>query len=477
MEEKDQKIKVLYEASILNQFDFNTSSRTGIYWTAYNLLKQLSIKPNIEIYLYSDNPEKTLKFIEYTKLRINNIELFNGDIKQIDVVFSPCLKIHDDIRKTGINCFTLLHDCIPLVLPLYYKGLSGWFGEMFETLSSEGYYFSNSEYTKKDFLKFCPELDADKITTIPLSTNQPYQPNKNLTAEIRKKYNIPTDKKYLFSLCSLEPRKNLIRAIKTFILFIEKNKVDDLVFVLGGSAYEGFIEKFEKELPEFKKYKDKIIRAGYVDDEDMNALYSNAEWFVYTSQYEGFGMPPLEAMACGTAVITSNNSSLPEVVGDAGIMIDWDSDEQHVAAYEKYYFDKKFRDKMAKKGLERSKQFSWEKAADIMVEQFKKCPENPNRTSFILQNLYNSQAKTEKIKVKLFGFLPLAKIRKDEMSCKLNLFGFLPLYERKQVGGRKVYKFLGLPVFKVRKMANGITTKYYVLGLPVLKISRKKFNQ
>jgi hypothetical protein len=59
----EKKIKVLYEASILNQFDFNTSSRTGIYWTAYNLLKQLSIKPNIEIYLYSDNPEKTLKFI------------------------------------------------------------------------------------------------------------------------------------------------------------------------------------------------------------------------------------------------------------------------------------------------------------------------------------------------------------------------------------------------------------------------------
>ena len=244
--------------------------------------------------------------------------------------------------------------------------------------------------------------------------------------------------------------------------------------MLGGGAWDGFIEKFEKEVPDFSKHKDKIIRAGYVDDEDLEVLYSNAEWFVYTSQYEGFGMPPLEAMACGTAVITSNNSSLPEVVGDAGIMIDWDSDEQHVAAYEKYYFDKKFRDKMAKKGLERSKQFSWEKAADIIVEQFKKCPENPNRTSLILQNLYNSPAKAEKIKVKLFGFLPLAKIRKDEMSCKLNLFGFLPLYKRKQVGGRKVYKFLGLPVFKVRHMANGITTKYYVLGLPVLKINRKK---
>lgn len=471
----EKKIKVLYEASILNNFDSGTANRSGIYWVAYNLLRQLNLKPELELYLYSNDYNKTKQFIDYVTADMPEVKLFNGDVKQMDVVFSPCLKIHDDIRKTGINCFTLLHDCIPLILPQYFDDAgTGWFINMFRSLNSKDYCFSNSEYTKKDFLKFCPELDADKITTIPLSTNQPYQPNKNLTTEIRKKYNIPTDKKYLFSLCSLEPRKNLIRAMKTFIQFIKKNKIDDLVFVLGGGAWDGFIERFEKEVPDYAKYKDKIIRAGYVDDEDMNALYSNAEWFVYTSQYEGFGMPPLEAMACGTAVITSNNSSLPEVVGDAGIMIDWDSDEQHVAAYEKYYFDKKFRDKMAKKGLERSKQFSWEKAADIMVEQFKKCPENPNRTSFILQNLYNSQAKTEKIKVKLFGFLPLAKIKKSSVSYKLYLFGFLPLYERKQVGGRKVYKFLGLPVFKVRKMANGITTKYYVLGLPVLKISRKK---
>jgi hypothetical protein len=244
--------------------------------------------------------------------------------------------------------------------------------------------------------------------------------------------------------------------------------------VLGGGAWDGFIEKFENEVPDFSKYKDKIIRAGYVDDEDMEVLYSNAEWFVYTSQYEGFGMPPLEAMACGTAVITSNNSSLPEVVGDAGIMIDWDSDEQHVAAYEKYYFDKKFRDEMAKKGLKRSKQFSWQKAADIIVEQFKKCPENPNRTSFILQNLYNSQAKTEKIKVKLFGFLPLAKIKKSPVSYKLYLFGFLPFLKYKQTNGRYQWKIFGLPIFKTRHMANAITTKYYIFGLPVLKISRKK---
>ena len=161
----------------------------------------------------------------------------------------------------------------------------------------------------------------------------------------------------------------LIRSVKTFIEFIKKNNIDDLVYVLGGGAWAGFIEKLEKEVPDYQNYSDKIIRAGYVADEDLETLYSGAEFFVYTSQYEGFGMPPLEAMKCGCPVITSNNSSLPEVVGDAGIMIDWDSDEQHIAAYEKYYFDKKYRDSMAKKGLERSKQFSWDKTVDVILDK------------------------------------------------------------------------------------------------------------
>ena len=145
-----------------------------------------------------------------------------------------------------------------------------------------------------------------------------------------------------------------------------------MVFVLGGAHWSDFIGKLESEIKDFGEYKDKILRAGYIADEDLPALYSGAEFFVYTSQYEGFGLPPLEAMACGTPVIASNNSSLPEVIGDAGQMIDWDSDEQHIAAYEKYYFDKKYRDEMAQKGLERSKMFSWKNTVDIIINAIKK---------------------------------------------------------------------------------------------------------
>lgn len=217
-------------------------------------------------------------------------------------------------------------------------------------------------------------MNPDDISVIPLATSENFYHEKDVKKieKIRKKYNIPTGKKYVFSLCTLEPRKNLIRAVKTFIEFIKKNKINDMVFVLGGAHWDEFIVKLESEIKDLGKYKDKIIRAGYIDDKDLAALYSGATFFVYTSQYEGFGLPPLEAMACATPVITSNNSSIPEVVGDAAIMIDFDSDEQHIAAYEKYYFDEKYRKSMINKGLKQYKKFSWKKTADVITNTIKR---------------------------------------------------------------------------------------------------------
>ena len=95
----------------------------------------------------------------------------------------------------------------------------------------------------------------------------------------------------------------------------------------------------------------------------MKKYYSNALCFIYPSLYEGFGLPVLEAMQCGCPVITSNSSSLPEVIGDCGIQINPKSNEELVAAYKKMYFDDIFRQTCIQKGIERSKQFSWEKCA------------------------------------------------------------------------------------------------------------------
>ena len=270
--------------------------------------------------------------------------------------------------------YIILYDAIPLLLPNYYPSVGlkkHWFYNLTEYIKTKPNckYFAISKSCKNDFVRLL-NMNPDDITVIPLAANDNFYQEKDekKIQDARKKYNIPADKKYVFSLCTLEPRKNLIRAVKTFIEFIKKNKIDDMVFVLGGAHWDEFIGKLESEIDDLGKYKDKIIRAGYIDDADLAALYSGAMFFVYTSQYEGFGLPPLEAMKCGCAVITSNNSSLPEVVGDAGVMIDWDDDDAHIAAYEKYYFDDTYRTSMAKKGLAHSKDFSWEHTADIIVK-------------------------------------------------------------------------------------------------------------
>ena len=425
----DKKINLVFDVTILIQNNQKNYFRSGIFFTAVNILKELSKVSDFKISLYCRRKflyeccksnflqqfnfpiinKKELSSFEYkykqlkekrNELKKSNkyfhkillsiailplsalTKLFSiktqnlSDYNEINIFFSPQEKIPEFIQNLKhIQKYTLLYDTIPSIFPQYFTDLKKpnyWYLQLTSSINSNDYYFAISEHTKQDFIKYVPTINPEHITTTLLACSEAFRPEPEKTKASLEKYNLPTDKKYIFSLCTLEPRKNLIRAVKTFIQFIEKNKIDDLVFILGGGSWKGFIEKLENEVPDFDKYRDKIIKAGYIDDEDLAPLYSGAEWFVYTSQYEGFGLPPLEAMSCGCPVITSNNSSLPEVVGDAGIMIDWDSDEQHVQAYEKYYFNSEIRNDFAKKGLERAKLFSWEKCVSEMVSVIKK---------------------------------------------------------------------------------------------------------
>ena len=206
---------------------------------------------------------------------------------------------------------------------------------------------------------------------MPLSTGKPYRKIVDVDEinEVKRKYNIPLDKKYMFSLCSLNPRKNLIFSIRNFLKFTAKNKLEDYILVLGGAYFDGFEKVMNEELSEFGDLSEKILRIGYVDDEDLSALYSGAEVFLFPSLYEGFGMPVLEAMQCGLPVICSNCTSIPEVIGDCGIQINPPNDEVMVSAMEKMSFDKTFHSECAQKGLERAKIFTWQKCGDIIDEK------------------------------------------------------------------------------------------------------------
>lgn len=371
------KPTVLYDAKILENGLKNDATRTGIFFVSYNIIKYMLLDNRVDVYIYCQKKTKELTIKYFQEEFHHNIEhsivTEGDDLSHITSFLSTVFTTPEYIKHfPHITCFTIIHDVIPLLFPHYFgSAINSWFEELIKGINKNDFYFAVSEYTKQDFIKYVPTIDEQKITVIPLAADSRfYQHKDNLKLQkVKEKYKIPFEKKYIFSLCTLEERKNLIRAVKAFVSFIEKNKIDDLVYILGGGTWDVFVGKLEKEVPNYHKYADRIIQAGYIADEDLAILFSNAEWFVYTSQYEGFGMPPLEAMQCGCPIIVSNNSSLPEVVGNAGIMIDYDSISQHIEAYESYYNNSNLREHNSQKGLSRAHQFNWNKSVDIIVNK------------------------------------------------------------------------------------------------------------
>lgn len=385
------KPTVLYDAKILENGLKNDATRTGIFFVSYNIVKHILLDNRVDLYIYCQKEAKELTIRYFQKEFNHNIKsrivIEGEDLSNITTFLSTVFTTPEYIKRfPQITCFTIIHDVIPLIFPHYFgSAINSWFEELVKGINKDDFYFAVSKYTKQDFIKYIPAIDEQKITVIPLAADSRFYQNKDSIElhNIKTKYKIPLDKKYIFSLCTLEERKNLIRAVGAFISFIEKNKIEDLVYVLGGGTWEVFVGRLEKEVPNYHKYANRIIQAGYVADEDLAVLFSNAEWFVYTSQYEGFGMPPLEAMQCGCPVVVSNNSSLPEVVGNAGIMIDYNSLSQHIEAYESYYYNPELRKLNSQEGLSRARQFNWNKSTEIIVNKMIEIEQKKQRKPLI----------------------------------------------------------------------------------------------
>ena len=409
------KVNIVFDA---NTFRFDKS---GLYTVAYNVAVKWICDSRVILYFYSENIDIINKTINiFNSYNIKFIHKDSIDWLNIDVYYSPYFKIPDFILgNKNIQKYTTLHDVTPILFPYYFTSTKDYY-DIINSINNKDYYFSVSINTKNDFIKYVPNINNEHIYITYLGRKDFLRYIDYIDYNILSKYNIPHNKKYVFSLCSIEPRKNLIRVIRTFCNFLDKHNVDDLVLVLGGKQWGNFLDEFNSEV---SKYKDRIIVTGFIDDDDLSYLYSNAQWFIYTSEYEGFGLPPLEAMACKCPVITSNNSSLPEVVADCGIMVTWNSDEEHIEAYEKYYFDNSYRNEMSVNGYVRSKLFSWEICANEMVRVIFN---NIEYTSFF--KVYKSDYK---IYIKIFKFnffIPNIRLfveLKDSDDKRFKVFRFL----------------------------------------------------
>lgn len=298
--------------------------------------------------------------------------LYSAKVKP-DLIYSPTHYIpRFSPVKRIVTIFDLSYLHFPEMIPkadLWKMVNWGKFG-----IENAEHIITISNFSKKDIIKNY-KINSDKITVAyPGYDKNIFKPIKDLkkTESIKEKYNISG--KYVIYIGTIQPRKNLLRLIEAF------KPIENLKLVIVGKTKglgrEGWMFDEILEKPAKLGIEDKVIFTGYVPSEELPYLLSSAETFILPSLWEGFGIPPVEAMACGTPVIVSKISSLPEVVGNAGLLVDPTSVTQIEQAIRTITTDKKLREKRIKLGLEQAKKYSWNKMAKTVLKVFENIVKN-----------------------------------------------------------------------------------------------------
>ena len=226
----------------------------------------------------------------------------------------------------------VVYDLIGVTNPEYFSAEAAVeVKRIMDSLDQQTVIFAISEFTKNALLSYRSDLSESQVTVVPLAAGSRFHPCEDALqrATVRAKYGIPSGVPYMLSLATLEIRKNLDQVVHALVSHLEECTDSELHLVLSGmSGWK--LEQLDEALAKYARWRHRIVLTGFVEDADLSALYSDAVCFAYLSRAEGFGLPPLEAMACGTPVICANNTSLPEVVGQAGLLFDAD-DVQGVA--------------------------------------------------------------------------------------------------------------------------------------------------
>ncbi len=222
---------------------------------------------------------------------------------------------------------------------------------------------ADSEATKRDLIEFC-QTPPDKISVVYPGYDPSFAPERDQERleAVRERYHVPGP--YVLYVGTLHPRKNLQMLLEAFAVVVQQD--GDVHLVIAGKKgwlYEPLFERVQQL--GLEKW---VHFTGYVPQKDLPALLSGARLFVLPSLYEGFGLPVLEAMACGTPVICSNVSSLPEVAGDAAILVNPHDTAELIQALQRLLFDDALRRDLVQKGLNQVRRFSWDKCAQETLD-------------------------------------------------------------------------------------------------------------
>ena len=254
-----------------------------------------------------------------------------------------------------------IYDLAPLRLPHLYGANQRFLAtERIAGLQREDWVITTSEATRADLAEL-GGVDPERVFVIPLAADPGiFHPRRDAsrTESLRERLGMD-EGPYLLALNAHELRKNMDAAIRAFSRTVDEGGARDLTLVIAGptSAEPGI----QSALADAARRGARVILAGYVPDEDLATLYGGALAFVYPSVYEGFGLPPLEAMQCGTPVIAGRVASLPEVVGDAGMLVDLADPDALGAAMLRLYRHAALRDRLSALSLQRAAAFSWDR--------------------------------------------------------------------------------------------------------------------
>ncbi len=260
----------------------------------------------------------------------------------------------------GAPSVVTLHDMTFFLYPEVHKAYKRLFFRAMIRLSGKraNALIADSESTLQDVVQILG-TSPEKITAVPLGVSSDYRPIR-LPADIegvRSRYHLPD--KIILSVGELQARKNLANLIHAYAQLVQRGLKHSLVLAgRKGWMYQNLFRAVEA-----LHLSDRVIFTGYVQEQDLPCLYNAADIVAYPSLYEGFGLPVLEAMACGTPVVTSNVSSMPEIVSDAGILVNPRNVDELAEGLWRPIMDRDLHAELARKGLERSRLYSWERTA------------------------------------------------------------------------------------------------------------------
>jgi glycosyltransferase involved in cell wall biosynthesis len=269
-----------------------------------------------------------------------------------------------------------VHDLIFRHLPEHHKPLNRWYLNWALPLYCRRatHVIAVSECTRRDLVA-AYDVDPKKISVVHEAADPRFAPQApDRVADVRRRYDLP--ERYLLFVGTIEPRKNVTRLLHAFER-LHRDGLTDALVVVGkrGWLYEGFFAELEAS-----PVREAVLLPGYVPDQDLPAVYAGAQVLAWPSLYEGFGLPVLEAMACGTPVVCSGTSSLPEVGGEAALYVDPKSTGDVIETLRRLLSGPDLRAEMVARGLEQAARFSWDRVAAETIAVYESILDGEDQT-------------------------------------------------------------------------------------------------